>query len=142
MNPTATPSLSAASTSRRFPIGAEWRPGGVHFRVWAPRASAVHVEVRDQKGLALDREEGGYCSGWGAGLAAGTRYRFRVDDRGPYPDPASRFQPEGPHGPSEVVDPDSFAWSDAAWKGVGPAQQVIYELHLGTFTPEGTWAPA
>ena len=142
MNPTAPPSRSAALTSRRFPIGAEAQPGGVHFRVWAPRASTLHVEIPDQTGFALDREEGGYHSGWGAGLNAGTRYRFRVDDRGPFPDPASRYQPEGPHGPSEVVDPSSFAWTDAAWKGVGPAHQVIYELHLGTFTPEGTWESA
>src|SRR5258708_37279978 len=142
MKPTASPDHSAASTSRRFPVGAELRAGGVHFRVWAPRASMVQVEIADQQGLTLDREDGGYYSGWAAGLGVGTRYRFRLDGRGPFPDPASRFQPEGPHGPSEIVDPDSFAWSDAAWKGVGSAKQVIYELHLGTFTPEGTWASA
>jgi len=100
------------------------------------------VEIADQPGFALDREEGGYHAGWAAGLGAGTRYRFRVDGRGPFPDPASRCQPEGPHGPSEVVDPESFAWSDAAWKGAGSAKQVIYEVHLGTFTPEGTWDSA
>ena len=59
-----------------------------------------------------------------------------------YPDPASRFQPEGPHGPSEVVDPNGYSWSDRGWKGIGLKGQVIYEMHVGTFTPEGTWAAA
>ncbi len=75
--------------------------------------------------------------------AAGTLYRFRLDGEKPlYPDPASRFQPRGPHGPSQVIDPNSFRWSDAAWKGVSPDNQVLYELHIGTFTPEGTYAAA
>ena len=78
-----------------------------------------------------------------AGTGPGTRYSFRLDDDAtPYPDPASRFQPDGPHGPSEVVDPDAYVWKDRAWKGIGREGQVIYELHIGTFTPEGTWAAA
>ena len=60
----------------------------------------------------------------------------------PLPDPASRFQPEGPHGPSEVVDPAAFRWTDGDWAGVPARGQVIYELHVGTFTPEGTYAAA
>ena len=70
--------------------------------------------------------------------ARGTR--FRLDGGAPYPDPASRFQPEGPHGPSEVIDPSDFAWTDVEWRGVPREGQVIYEMHIGTFTPEGTWA--
>ena len=73
--------------------------------------------------------------------SAGDRYGFLLDDdEKPLPDPASRFQPEGPHGPSEIIDPRGFEWNDADWPGVKLAGQVIYELHLGTFTREGTWA--
>jgi len=72
----------------------------------------------------------------------GTRYRFLVDGAGPFPDPASRFQPLGVHGPSEIVDPGAFAWSDAGWKGIPLERLVLYELHVGTFTPEGTFRSA
>ena len=68
-------------------------------------------------------------------LAAGARYRYRIDGEGPYPDPASRFQPEGVHGPSEVIDPAWFAWTDGGWSGVAAAELVVYELHVGTFSP-------
>ncbi|MES1164960.1 MAG: malto-oligosyltrehalose trehalohydrolase, partial [Verrucomicrobiota bacterium] len=77
------------------------------------------------------------------GLTAGGRYAFRLDDDPhPYPDPASRFQPDGPHGPSELVDPATFAWTDGAWKGIAARGSVVYEMHVGTFTPEGTYAAA
>src|SRR5262249_61530593 len=66
----------------------------------------------------------------------------RLDGPDSYPDPASRFQPEGPHGPSQLIDPGRFAWTDRAWKGVALAGQIIYEIHIGTFTREGTWAAA
>src|SRR5439155_16852125 len=74
---------------------------------------------------------------------AGTRYRYRLgdDDRG-YPDPASRFQPEGPHGPSEIVDPRAFEWSDDSWRGVSIEGKVLYEMHVCTFTREGSYAAA
>jgi len=72
----------------------------------------------------------------------GDRYSFLINGEGPFPDPASRFQPHGPHGPSQVIDPGAFRWSDSDWRGVTPRGQVIYELHLGTFTPEGTWQAA
>jgi maltooligosyltrehalose trehalohydrolase len=72
--------------------------------------------------------------------AAGTRYRYLVDGRGPFPDPASRFQPEGVHGPSEVIDPGTFPWPDRDWGGRSRDDLVFYELHVGTFTPEGTFA--
>ena len=74
-----------------------------------------------------------------AGARAGDRYRYAIDGRGPFPDPASRYQPEGVHGPSEVVDPGQFRWSDRAWKGLTPEELVVYELHVGTFSPEGTF---
>src|SRR6267143_2015843 len=72
----------------------------------------------------------------------GARYWFLVDGEGPFPDPASRFQPDGPHGPSEVIDPGAYAWADAEWPGADLGGQVMYELHAGTFTREGTWAAA
>lgn len=130
---------------RRLPIGAELQPGGrTHFRVWAPRRRKVDLvlEGPPQGTYPLSAEEGGFFAGF-APASAGTRYRFRLDNEGkPYPDPASRFQPEGPHGPSQIVDPSAFAWTDHNWTGVRLGGQVIYEMHLGTFTREGTWAAA
>ncbi len=128
--------------SRRFPIGAELSNGGVSFRVWAPRAQRVAVEIEGGGAHELEREADGYFSGTVAAARAGSRYGFRLDDRGPFPDPASRWQPEGPFGPSAVVDPSVFPWTDGAWQGAEPMGQIVYELHIGTFTPEGTWDAA
>ncbi|HEV3470062.1 MAG TPA: alpha-amylase family glycosyl hydrolase, partial [Pyrinomonadaceae bacterium] len=132
---------------RRLPCGAEVSPGGgVHFRVWAPRRSHVEVVIEDggrAEPVALQAEDGGYFSAHTTKARAGTDYRFRLDGGGElYPDPASRFQPRGPHGPSRVVDPTAFGWTDAAWPGAELRGQVIYEMHVGTFTPEGTWEAA
>jgi 1,4-alpha-glucan branching enzyme len=69
-------------------------------------------------------------------------YRFRLDEQQLYPDPTSRFQPSGPHGPSQVVNPSTFHWTDSEWKGIEAAGQVIYEMHVGTFTHDGTWLSA
>src|SRR5580692_10577282 len=116
MTPNPPQSVSAA---RRLPVGAEPLPGGVHFRVWVPAAREVAVEFDDGAVQALTAEPGGYFSGLVADAGVGTRYRFRLDGRDPaLPDPASRFQPDGPHGSSEVIDPAGFAWADADWKGV------------------------
>ena len=127
---------------RRLPIGAELTRDGVHFRVWATKARRVDVIV-DGTAHALARESNDYFAALIPGLLPGTRYAFRIDgDDQLLPDPASRFQPDGPHGASEVVDPDRFAWTDHAWRGRALPGQVIYEMHVGTFTPEGTWAAA
>lgn len=131
---------------RRFPIGAEPVTGGVHFRVWAPRRNEVEVLLTAGPGApetcALHREDNGYFSGLSAVARAGTRYRLRLDgDGGALPDPASRFQPDGPHGDSEVVD-WQYEWTDQNWKGVKLQGQVLYEMHVGTFTKEGTWEAA
>ena len=89
--------------------------------------------------VEMKREPDGYFSAVVAEAGAGTLYRYRLDGEDYlYPDPASRFQPEGPHGPSEVIDPEAFHWTDFSWQGVPLEGQVIYELHLGTFTREGT----
>jgi maltooligosyltrehalose trehalohydrolase len=127
---------------RRFPIGAEPRAeGSAHFRVWAPRRRTVEVLIGDTAS-PLSREPDGHHSGLVAGAPPGTLYRYRLDGGDAFPDPASRFQPEGPHGPSQVVDPSRFAWTDTEWKGCTLCGQVIYELHIGTFTQEGTFAAA
>src|SRR5215213_7282426 len=136
---------AAHSLTRRLPVGAEVVPAGVHFRVWAPRRKNVEIVFEGPSGdwpvtLALKAEKGGYFSGLAEGAGAGALYRFRLDEGDSlYPDPASRFQPAGPHGPSQVIDPSAYAWKDAGWKGIRPQGQVVYEMHVGTFTPEGTW---
>ncbi len=129
---------------RRLPVGAEAQPeGGVHFRLWAPAARAAAVELDGRDPVPLAAEPGGYFAAAVAEAGPGTRYRFRLDGgERALPDPASRCQPDGPHGPSEVIDPGRFAWSDAGWRGVPPRRLVIYEMHVGSFTPEGGWAAA
>ena len=132
---------------RRYPAGAERSPdGGVHFRVWAPSRKRVAVvfEGPETEGeFPLEADDDGYFSTHIPDLEAGTRYRFRLDDDSTlYPDPASRFQPEGPHGPSQVIDPWAYRWSDMDWKGIAIKGQVLYEMHVGTFTKEGTWTAA
>lgn len=133
---------------RRLPTGAESVPRGVHFRVWAParrRVAVIFESEGDHKGdeLELSGEEDGYFSALAEGKAEGALYRYKLDDDPClYPDPASRFQPDGPHGPSQVVDSARFKWSDRSWTGVAIEGQIIYEMHMGTFTTEGTWASA
>ena len=128
--------------ARRLPIGAEIAGDDVEFRVWAPKRNRVAVVI-DGEEHALARERDGYWSGRVARARAGTLYRFRLDgDATLYPDPASRFQPQGPHGPSEVIDPATFAWCDEEWRGLAPERVVVYEMHIGTFTKEGTWDAA
>jgi len=149
--PTGAPSTDTSLPAwRRLPAGAELVPAGegagVHFRVWAPERHQVDVVIEGDAGsrpVPLARDADGYWSGTVPDAVAGTRYRLRLDDGDHFPDPASRWQPEGVHGPSVVVDHTAFAWTDDGWRGITePARQVVYELHLGTFSPEGTWAGA
>jgi maltooligosyltrehalose trehalohydrolase len=127
------------------PLGATCQASGVRFRVWAPEHCQVELCV-ESAGLAathaLSRDDAGFFHGFVKGLATGDLYRFRLDGEGPFPDPASRFQPLGVHGPSEVIDPSTFRWQDAGWRGVPLEGAVIYELHVGTFTGAGTFAGA
>jgi maltooligosyltrehalose trehalohydrolase len=137
------PSILRTSTPRRYPVGAEYLGDGrTHFRLWAPATRSVDVVFDDGRAVALGAEANGYFSGLVA-APVGSRYQFKLDsgDR-PYPDPASRFQPDGPHGSSEVIDPFAFVWSDQSWPGIPIEGQVIYELHPGTFTREGSWTSA
>ena len=137
-----------SNRKRRYPIGAELiAENETHFRVWAPKAREVDVLLEDgalpkPAFSPLMPEPDGYFSGT-ASARAGTRYRFRINgEENFYPDPASRFQPQGPHGSSCVVNPTKFPWSDAEWPGVKMKGQIIYEMHVGTFTKEGTWRAA
>ena len=119
---------------------------GADVRVWAPGHRKVTLVIesgaRSGREIALERRDGGYHAALVPGLVAGTHYRFRLgDDPALLADPASRYQPDGPFGPSQIVDP-SFAWSDASWRGIAAERHVLYELHLGTFTHEGTWSAA
>jgi maltooligosyltrehalose trehalohydrolase len=127
---------------RRRAVGAELTPAGTDFCVWAPAHRAVSVVIGGSD-HPLEREADGHFRGIVATARAGTRYRLRLDsDAATYPDPASRFQPEGPHGDSEVIDPASYQWRDGDWRGVDKHNLVIYEMHIGTFTKKGTWRSA
>src|SRR6266850_7664464 len=128
---------------RRLPIGAEpAAEGGAHLRVWAPHARTVEVVIALGDAVPVTPEGNGYFSGEVTAAGPGTRYHYRLDGCSRLADPASRFQPEGVHGPSEVIDPSAFRWSDAGWPGVPAAGHVVYEMHVGTFTREGTWPAA
>jgi maltooligosyltrehalose trehalohydrolase len=133
-------------TRRRRPFGAELDGRGVSFRVFAPGRTGVDVVVEAGAEthafpLAPDHEPGAW-TGRVPGLAAGARYRYRLaGEPGALADPISRFQPEGVTGPSEVVDA-TFPWTDADFPGIAAHGRVLYELHVGTFTPEGTWQAA
>jgi maltooligosyltrehalose trehalohydrolase len=120
-----------------------WKDGrGTHVRVWAPAASRIELAIEGGDAYPLRPTEDGYHEGTFEKLEAGARYRYRLDGGSLLPDPASRSQPEGVHGPSAIVDADAFAWQHASWAPPDPDRIVLYELHVGTFSPEGTFAGA
>jgi maltooligosyltrehalose trehalohydrolase len=144
-----SPAQELALRARRWPVGAEVRPqGGTMFRVWAPAHREITVVLEDASGATLVErplhpENGGYFSAVIDEASVGSLYRFRLGGAGDrVPDPASRFQPSGPSGPSQIVDPAAFSWSDDAWTGISIERQVLYEMHVGTFTSQGTWRAA
>lgn len=124
-----------------LPFGAELVTGGVRFRLWAPRAETVELVLEGPGAIPMRPESGGWWSLTTDRAGAGSRYRYRVDGT-EVPDPASRHQPDSVHGPSEVVDPGAYAWSDAGWRGRAWEEAVIYELHLGAFSESGDCAGA
>ena len=128
--------------SHSMPFGAQLQEDGTRFRLWAPKAQRVDLCLEEAKSMHLPLNSLG--NGWFAlttsAAPAGSRYRFRIDGETLVPDPASRFQPEDVHGPSEVVNPQGFNWTDDWWPGRVWDEAVIYELHVGTFTPEGTFS--
>lgn len=121
-------------------IGATVVAGGTWFGVWAPRAQRVDVMLEAGNSvLPMSQGAAGYFVCFANGVQAGALYRYRVDGGTAYPDPASRFQPLGVHGPSMVVDPARYAWRDADWQGIAQKDLVFYELHVGTYTPSGSF---
>jgi maltooligosyltrehalose trehalohydrolase len=137
------PSGEEGSTpvSRSTSLGALPEASGTTFRVWAPVGHTLDVVVESpRRQVALARADGGLFEGLVADVGPGDRYRLALDGGTPLPDPASRAQPDGVHGASEVIDPSAFRWSDQGWQGVRLGQLVLYELHVGTFTHEGTFA--
>ncbi len=128
-----------------MPFGAEFRDDGtVRFRLWAPNVSSVSLRLMGSPGpkMPMSRLDGGWHEVISQAANRGTQYQFVIDGKQAVPDPASRFQPRGVHGPSEVIDPRAYEWHDQSWRGRRWEEAVLYELHLGTFTPEGTYAAA
>jgi malto-oligosyltrehalose trehalohydrolase len=121
-----------------MPFGAEVTSAGVRFRLWAPAAKRVDLALGTGF-LPMRRGTDGWFERVEPAAAAGTLYRYRIDEETLVPDPASRFQPQDADGPSEVVDPAAFAWEDAAWRGRPWREAVIYELHVGTFSAQGSY---
>jgi len=115
--------------------------GRWEFTVWAPFLKKVELKMLwpEKKVLPMDRDEKGYWKTVLTDIPPDTRYFYRLEARTDRPDPASPFQPEGVHGPSQVVDHLSFRWEDGGWKGIDLSEMILYELHVGTFTPEGTF---
>ena len=134
-------------TRRRheMPFGARILPDGrVRFRLWAPTAKSVELVLESLSGPAQVLPLGPCADGWAELVTdrarAGSRYRYRIDGETLVPDPASRRNPQGVHGPSEVVDPEAFDWTDDGWRAPPWRDSAVYELHVGTFTPDGTFA--
>jgi maltooligosyltrehalose trehalohydrolase len=124
--------------------GANVVANGVKFSLWAPTATTVAVQIAT--GVAAGDHDMVRCASdrgvWEISIAAakaGDRYGYRIDGGDPLPDPVSRSQPDGVHALSAIVDPSDFHWTDEAWRGVSMADFVLYEIHVGTFTPEGTF---
>jgi maltooligosyltrehalose trehalohydrolase len=130
-----------------MPFGAEFvAQSSVRFKLWAPGASEVKLDLTHANGKRTLAPMGASGEGWYAltldGVQDGARYTFRIDDRIDVPDPASRYNPQDVHAASAVVDPQAFDWPDGGWQGRPWEEAVVYELHLGTFTPAGTFNSA
>ena len=112
--------------------------------MWAPDHKQVDVVIQGEppKFFEMKTEENGYWAAHVPEAHAGSLYKYRLDGDPWYPDPASRFQPDGPHSFSQVIDPAQFRWRDANWQGVSLEDAIVYEMHVGTFTAEGTWQAA
>lgn len=125
-------------------LGAVPGADGTHFRVWAPKPASVELVLYDggSERTVEMHSDGEYRTAHLPDVGAGARYAYRLDGEGPYPDPCSRSQPEGVHAPSEVVHASAFAWTDGSWRPPAPHDLAVYELHVGTLTPEGSFDAA
>lgn len=130
----------AQRSGHDMPFGAQLRPDGVRFRLHAPGQAHVKLHVDGMVTQMQASEEGWHQAV--LPVSPGTRYRFELEDGLLVPDPASRFQPEDCHGPSEVMDPCRYVWRDTDWRGRPWHEAILYELHVGAFTPEGTYRAA
>jgi maltooligosyltrehalose trehalohydrolase len=131
--------------ARRFPFGAEPASNGISFRIWAPGHETVLIEFEEDRRppLMLAREANGFFTGASREARVGDLYWVRLgNQKRLLPDLASRYQPDGPEGASAIVDPKAFGWTDDNWQGSSLDGLVVYELHIGTFTRDGTWAAA
>lgn len=126
----------------RMPFGAEFGENGVRFRLWAPDAESVSLEFErsgTRRDIPLQRDRNGWCEVLVADAGPGTRYQYLINGDLRVPDPASRYQPDDVHGASEVIDPAKYRWTSTSWRGRPWEEVVLYELHVGTFSPSGTF---
>jgi maltooligosyltrehalose trehalohydrolase len=138
--PSASPAERPLRREQEMAFGTHFTATGVRFRLWAPHATAVSLRIIEPAmTLPMEARQDHWFELTLEGAGAGTRYWFVLDDGTEVPDPASRYQPDDVHGPSEVIDPLAYQWRDAGWRGRPWHEAVIYELHVGTFTPEGTF---
>src|SRR5579859_646925 len=131
--------IEATDTGRI--LGASLTDHGCAFRVWAPHAHRVKLQLLNAQGTQehdMERRGGDHFV-LETSAKAGDRYFYAVDENKPVPDPVSRLLPEGVHGPTEIVNPQSFIWNDSSWRGLPLKDYILYELHVGTFTPQGTF---
>ncbi len=137
--------MTTALATHQLTLGATPIAGGTRFRTVAPERGELTLVLHDGAAAGdyvMPQDGDGVCDRVVEGAAAGNRYSYRIGGGGARPDPASRYQPEGVHGPSEVIDAASFEWSDHGWGGRTAGDLIVYELHVGTFSPEGTFAGA
>ena len=125
-----------------MPFGAEVGDEHVRFRVFAPDVESLKLQIQGRPGPLAMRRDGGWFELIVAEARAGSRYSYQLPDGRLLPDPASRFQPEDVHAASEVIDPRAYVWEDEGWKGRPWTEAILYELHVGAFTPEGTFRAA
>ena len=136
------PGVLPQSSDILMPFGSQLVPGGVCFQLWAPDLARVTLQPEGMSALPMARRPDGFHAVTVPGLTAGARYRFRLPDDRLIADPASRYQPEGVEGPSQVTDPGAYIWQNPQWQGRPWEEAIFYEIHPGAFTPEGTWAAA
>ena len=130
------------SAVRRWTHGPSFEEGGIRFRLWAPTQERVSLALESRSAtIPMERRDGGFFEIFVEGIGAGSLYRFELSDGTRVPDPASRFQPQDVHGPTETIDHDAYRWRQP-WPGLAWDDVVLYELHVGAFTPEGSFAGA
>jgi malto-oligosyltrehalose trehalohydrolase len=140
INPQSRHTLATTSLAADMVFGPSLLGNSVRFRLWAPAHQSVALELTESKDrIPLEKLSGGWHECMTDRARVGTLYQFILPDGMRVPDPASRYQPRDVHGPSEVIDPAAYAWSDAGWCGRPWEEAVVYELHVGAFTPQGTF---